>query len=392
MTEPRDIRERLRSPRDLCAQLGLLEGPPGRKWARQMRDGVFVLCPWHSERTPSCSVTTGPDGTVRAVCHACGETGDAIGLVAAVHGIDLQRDFREALAEAAVLAGVRLDDPTYRPRQLPVRPPPPPEPPPLDSDTFDAMARWLLAKCPLVAAPGVARYLNDRRLGKLALHEGWGALPADPGALEGLRQGAIALFGADAWARSGLAVRDGRRAGQWAWSSHRLVIPWRTREGIATLQRRVLGEPPHGVGKYIFASGRSPALPYGVDDTGERLEGRPMAVFVEGAVDVLAMRALCAAEGKPALVYGLPGVSAWRAGRGLAWAELARGKVAVIALDIDASGTASEAVERAAAQMIADLGAAGAVRVDRWRPAKGKDWAEVWRAGRPVVQGRRVAA
>jgi len=41
--------------------LGLADG------ARRQSTGLTVCCPWHAERTPSCSVTVGPDQTLRAV-------------------------------------------------------------------------------------------------------------------------------------------------------------------------------------------------------------------------------------------------------------------------------------------------------------------------------------
>ena len=58
------IRAALDDARGLAEALGLLDGRRGRDWQSQP-GGVLVLCPWHDERSPSCSITLGPDGTVR---------------------------------------------------------------------------------------------------------------------------------------------------------------------------------------------------------------------------------------------------------------------------------------------------------------------------------------
>lgn len=386
----RRVREHLCDAKKLCADLGLLDGRYGRAWMNQAR-GVMVLCPWHDERTPSCSVVRGSDGAVTAFCFGCHATGDALGLIAAVHRLDVRRDFAEVLREGAHLAGLHFDEPSpsgWRPRAVPPRPLPPPDPEPLDDETFDAIARVVVEACPLRGE--VAQYLNARRLGRLALAAGWAALPDNDQGLDALRGRIVDTVGEEAWLRSGLAVRDGKNRGRWVWRGHRLVIPWADPGGtITTLQRRVVGEAPEGVGKYIFASGRSPRWPYGVDAMGDQATG-PVA-FVEGAVDVLALRALCAARGIEAEVVGVPGTSAWRDELGATWGGLARGRVAVIGLDMEPGGRAAEGVAKATRAMQRDLGAAGAVRVDEWRPKGGaKDWGEVWAAGR--AQPERASA
>ena len=90
------IRYALNDARALCDALGLLEGHIGRGWSKQA-GGVMVRCPWHDEKSPSCSVTRGPDGTVRVRCFGCGATGDALTLIAEVQHIDRHRDFVEVL-------------------------------------------------------------------------------------------------------------------------------------------------------------------------------------------------------------------------------------------------------------------------------------------------------
>lgn len=120
-----ELRDRLRDPMVLVTALGLNE-----KSKRQQR-GVMILCPVHDERTPSCSVRIGPDGTIQVRCHGCGFSGDALGLVAAVHRWDTRRDFVRILEEAASLCGYDLGRESGPRPPTPVRTPPaPPKRPP----------------------------------------------------------------------------------------------------------------------------------------------------------------------------------------------------------------------------------------------------------------------
>lgn len=100
--EVREVRRRLDDPARVVHALGIEKG------ARRQPGGLIVLCPWHNDRNPSCSVTIGKDGTLRAHCFSCGESGDVLGLVAAVRGLDTQREFRRVLEAAADLAGLEL--------------------------------------------------------------------------------------------------------------------------------------------------------------------------------------------------------------------------------------------------------------------------------------------
>lgn len=108
----REVRYALTDPKRLCDKLGLSKGSQ-----RQAR-GRLVCCPAHGERRPSCSITTGPDGTIRVRCFSCGWTGDALTLIAQRYGLSLRSadEFREVLATGAELAGhlaladeIRLD-------------------------------------------------------------------------------------------------------------------------------------------------------------------------------------------------------------------------------------------------------------------------------------------
>ncbi len=92
----REVRNALSDPEKLVRGLGLDKG------AERQATGLLICCPVHGERNPSCSVTRGPDGTIRVKCFSCDWKGDALHFVAAVLGLT---EFRETLAEGARLAG-----------------------------------------------------------------------------------------------------------------------------------------------------------------------------------------------------------------------------------------------------------------------------------------------
>lgn len=97
----REVRQALSDPARVASALGLSKG------MKAQSNGVMVLCPHHHERSPSCSLTVGPDGTLRAKCFGCDWTADAIGLVAEVAGLETRgTGFREAVVEAARVAGL----------------------------------------------------------------------------------------------------------------------------------------------------------------------------------------------------------------------------------------------------------------------------------------------
>jgi hypothetical protein len=115
--EATQIRQALVDPLDVVTKLGLAEG-----MKRQAR-GVFVLCPHHIERHASCSVTSGPDGTLRVKCHACDFSGDVLHLIAEVHRLDLRRDFQRVIDIGAELGGVSETDAPPPPRSRAAPPP-----------------------------------------------------------------------------------------------------------------------------------------------------------------------------------------------------------------------------------------------------------------------------
>lgn len=364
----RDVRDALCDPRGLCDALGLLDGP--RSWSRQAR-GVLVRCPWHEERTPSCSVFVGGDGTVAVKCHGCGASGDALSLVAAVRGLDLRADFGAVLEECAYLAGVRLTPsstgyvarPAPAPRAAPVT---------LGDDAFAALADALLELCPVEGEVDAWGYLRRRGIAELA--RGWAALPSSATGRAQVRDALVARVGRDAWLRSGLAHADGPKAGEWLFGDHRLVIPWRAagvQGAVVTLQRRLLRAPSSpSEPRYVVPRGRPATVPYGCETALEELGAGMELCIVEGAIDTLAMRLLAGRAGLERATVGIPGVEHWRRCAGPLCGAV-RGCVAVIALDPDAAG------ERHVAELAEELTKAGAVRVLRSKPVEGKDWCDV---------------
>lgn len=154
-----EVRRTLVDPERVCRGLGLLRG------ARKQPGGVHVRCPWHADHEPSCSITRGPDGTLRAKCFACGATGDAFGLVAARYGLDCRSDFPEVLLLAAELGGLhelaaelRGERPRAE-RELP--PMPAPEPTREHPDPAEVADLW--SSCLTISAEGECGVLLARR-------------------------------------------------------------------------------------------------------------------------------------------------------------------------------------------------------------------------------------
>lgn len=344
---PRLLRRRLVDIPGLIVALGLREG------SRPQRGGLLVRCPAHRpDRHPSCSVRCGADGAVYFRCFACGVSGDVLTLIALVQGIDLKSAFPAVLRAArdlavALPAAVASDvRPVAKERAD------------HDSSNAAAISTFLLERCVLSEAEQVCMYLRHRRVFEQAVADGWGALPETPESIEGLVDDMRAEFGSHAWRHCGFAGT----AGTLSYPEHRLVIPWRNADGaVSTVQRRCL-QPRDGEPRYVFPRGSAPLLPYGVEHV---RAGVPL-VIVEGAIDVLAMRALCGAHRLDRFVLGLPGTSSWRS----AWAELARERDVLIGVDADTAG------QRCATIIARDVLAAGAKSVTRVTPRHGNDWAD----------------
>lgn len=155
----REVRAHLTDPVRLVTLLQL------GKAAQRQASGVLIRCPVHVEKTPSCSVTRGPDGTIRVRCFGCDFTGDALSLIAVVFDLDIRSDFREVLVEACRLWGLHtLEADILDGRRSPERPVPAPAPPP-PPRTFppadEVRAVWDSAVSPLKDA-AAADYLRSR--------------------------------------------------------------------------------------------------------------------------------------------------------------------------------------------------------------------------------------
>lgn len=391
--DARRIRAALTDPRALCSALGLLEGPEGHgkgcAW-RSISGGVQVCCPSHDERTPSCSVTRGPDGTVRVHCFGCSEGGDALSLVAAVRGLDVRRDFARVLDEAADVAGIARPSRSTSTwsSSTPARPPPRRATPAraveavevVDDGVMEQLAAVLRERAPVTRSPDAMEYLRGRCIDHgPAL--GWFALPAELEALNALRVAVVDVIGLEAWRASGLSY--GPNGEQWRrrWRG-RLVIPWEDPSGaVRTLEGRALSDVFEG-GKYEQPEGRGAVWPWGCAELRESSEGTAVA-FVEGAVDAHSFNTLARESGRDCVALGLPGVGGWRD----EWARLARGRDAVIALDADKTGQNPRNVERLRSALLRE-----ARSVDRWKPAAGKDWNDTLRECRAQGNGTRETA
>lgn len=352
--DAKKLRRALADPRTLCADLGL-----DNKAKPQKGGGLLILCPAHPDKSPSCSVTVGPDGTIRACCFSCGFTGDALHLVALANNIDIRTDFRSVLYQAAHLPGATGATGTApvqrtKPRKSPPRLPP---------EKVDAVLRALLTACPILQDPHVPSYLLSRPSGKALLDEaaraGWGAFPRDRAGLR-LAAEILASFGREVLPLADLRMFPSGPAP--LHPAYRLLIPFFGPDGLLqTLQRRRLdGRAP----KYLFPSGYRAAWPYGAELI-PSMGPATSIVYVEGAIDTLERRAKYRALGADRLVLGIPGIATWRS----EWAAVARGREARVALDADRAG------EGAVPRLVADLWQAGASSVHRTTPVDGrKDW------------------
>jgi hypothetical protein len=199
------VRNALADPLRLVVALGL------GKDAQRQAGGMLVCCPSHGERHPSCSITRGPDGTVRVRCFACDFSADAIGLVALVRGLPTRGDgFRETLAEAAEVGGLLSlaselrggqADPARRRAERPL--PPPLEPEVEYPDPGEVNALWGAAG-PVADDPEASGAVVARRV--------------DPEAVDRLRLARAVAPGAELprWARY--------RGESWGETGHRLVV------------------------------------------------------------------------------------------------------------------------------------------------------------------------
>lgn len=360
--EREQIRRSLSDPWRVVAALGLDHG------AVRERRNVKIVCPWcHGGRhTPPCSIRT-KNGALQVHCFSCHAGGDLFALIAAAEGLDPRRQFVQVLQRAATLAN--LPSPPLQPtsprqeRKAHL----------LDASAWHRGATGLLTLCPL--AGSLREGLSARGILAEAQADGWGELPEEPSSLLAALQ-EQALLGFVPW-----LLDDG---GQIFKPQHRLCIPWRALDGKCwQVQRRYApctgSEPSPQGDKYREPTGSraSPTSPhpYGVENP--ELASAEEVWLVEGATDVLALRALNRRgylrrdhQPRAMVALGLPGVGAWARVRD-ATAPHLWGRRVVIALDRDKAGNAQ--VRRLAADCLAlDAGSVA----DKSPPPDHKDWAD----------------
>ena len=222
------IRATLVSPHRVCAQLGLLD----RSVRQAGGAGLTILCPAHNERTPSCSVSTAPDGTIRVHCFGCALSGDVFHLIAAAMRVSIERDFAAVLDRAAELTNV---DPTApivasdrAPRAMPA--------PPVYPDVHEVTDLWSRA-LPLSTSPEAIAYLGGRAINvdTCELYDLARVLPADAPCPR--------------WARF--------RGVAWSTASYRIVVPVYDHTGALRSLRAWRWEPIEDAPKRIVPADRS---------------------------------------------------------------------------------------------------------------------------------------
>lgn len=368
-----DLKRRFDDPRGLCEALDLVTGPVGKRWRPQTGRNLHIACPWHSEHTPSCSVSRGPDGTVRVKCFSCHATGDALTLVAHINGLDARRDFLDVVDLACDLVNVqRPERKGYDARPPSVRAIARVAPPPLDEAQEDGgalaqVAAMLSHLAPATEDRAAMDYIRSRGLAGSEAEQ-WYALPTGA-ARDNIVAAIIEEVGGETWRRSGLASEAGWWSG--AWGGPRLVIPWRGPDGsVNCLQGRYIGAGDKAK-RFAFPAGRAPLWPYGSDVLSDIPASSDTAIAVtEGAIDAASFNLLAQRAGANAVAVALPSVQAWEP----EWFDLFARRVCVSALDNDDAGA------RFTPDLVAKLRAVGRKgRVTVLVPSVGKDWNDVLR-------------
>lgn len=335
----REVKYALNDVRGVCERLGLITDRAS--FTRQAGAGLIIRCPWHAERTPSCSIRL-VNGQIAVKCHGgCGKGGDVLSLIAQANGLSAARDFKEILRIGAEMAGLweivqELEGgAVVAERPVFVAPAPEPE---REYPPFDDVQALLAACVPVTEDAAVAEYLTGRAVDPemvaadslaFALPDGCRLLPRWGG------------YKGRAWAETGhrliLPVRD-------ATGAARSVRAWRVTEGDSP--KRL---PPGG----HKASGLVLASPIAIAFlSGRRAAERVM--FVEGESDFL-VAATWRLE-RPTAVIGVASGS-WSPAFGAAFRP---GTEVLIWTDRDRAGDAY-------ADEIARSLAPRGCRIGRWR-------------------------
>ena len=259
-------------PRDfidtLLARVDIVDVIDRRVPLKKAGQNYQACCPFHSEKTPSFTVS--PTKQFYH-CFGCGAHGTALGFLMEYEHMS----FPDAVAALAQDVGLPVPD-SGEPER--------PKPPPALWDALEQAARFY--KQQLKQAPRAIDYLKRRGLtGAIAARYGIGYAPEGWSPLKQVFKD----YSADALAASGLVV-DGER-GRYDRFRDRIMFPIRNIRGqIVGFGGRVLdqGEP-----KYL----NSPETPlfhkgselYGLFEARAAIKAAGRAIVVEGYMDVVAL-------------------------------------------------------------------------------------------------------
>jgi len=259
-------------PRDfidtLLARVDIVDVIDRRVPLKKAGQNYQACCPFHTEKTPSFTVSQTKQFYH---CFGCGAHGTALGFLMEYEHMS----FRDAVAALAQDAGLPLPESASEPDR--------PKPPPALWDALEQAANFY--KQQLKQNPRAIDYLKRRGLtGQIAARYGIGYAPAD----NGLKQ-VFADYQASALADSGMVI-DGDR-GRYDRFRDRIMFPIRNSKGqIIGFGGRILdqGEP-----KYL----NSPETPlfhkgseiYGLFEARAAIREAGRVVVVEGYMDVVAL-------------------------------------------------------------------------------------------------------
>jgi DNA primase len=235
------------------------------------------LCPFHSERTPSFTVTPGR-GTFK--CFGCGEGGDAITFVEKTENID----FVGAIELLARRFGVELEYEEASPEQEEKR-------------KREDRLRALLERAAVFYSrvlweseqgAGAREYLASRGLGEDVCREFRLGYAVTGSALT--QRASEEGYSRDELLETGLSNRGG-----YDYFQRRLIFPLADRRGVVLgFQARKMFDDDPLQGKYVnspessrFTKGN---LLYGLDLARQSIAKEDQAVIVEGNTDVIALR------------------------------------------------------------------------------------------------------
>ena len=311
--EPEELKRRLTDAEGILSQLKI----PFIKEAQ----GYKIKCPVHEEKTPSCSIKLGSDGTLSIKCFGCGFGGNVLHLIAASAHLDIKTDFPKVKTLAIELSAKTKALPSQQQEniQKPISK--------FSPKHYHLLATYLMEHYPASKDEEATAYLEKRGMEFMA-HR-WGCLPKQKADLARLRNQIVHNLGTSAWYQSALAYPGNQLI---SWPTHRLLIPWTNPQGqIEALQRRTIEPTEENGPKYVFPSTRFvPAVthPFCRDWSSLKHEDEPIAIC-EGVFDAVSFERIYHI---PAL--GLPGVQSEIQGL----APLLKNRYVVLALDNDAAG------------------------------------------------------